>query len=207
MRWLVFILFSYVALAFDWGLVALFEIDAGSFHRLRPSFLLILAVYVAWSAAPSVVPWAMLALGIICDLVPLPTQGSSSEMLTFGPRVVADFVVIGPCALGFLVGGFVAQQLKGLMSRHSVLAFAIVVVFCGVFIHLVIVALLTLRGLPITPASPVPHWNAADQLARRFMEILYTALLAIPVGFILMRTDPIWDFPLPQANRRPRRAG
>jgi len=207
MRWLVFILFSYIALALDWGLVALFQVDIGSLHLVRPSFLLILAVYVAWSASPSVVPWAMLSLGVVCDLVPLPIQGHGQEMLMFGPRDVRDYVVIGPCALGFLAGGYVAQLLKGLMSRHSVLAFGIVVFFSGIFIHLVIVALLTLRGLPITPAEPVAQWDAADQLARRFMEMLYTGLLAIPVGFILTQTDPIWNFPLTQRSRRPRRVG
>jgi cell shape-determining protein MreD len=171
MNWPVFALFAYVAAALDLGLGSLPVVG-------EASFILILAVFVGLNAPGSVVAWALLILGLLVDLQPGPVHGA---------------VLLGPGALGFLAGAYAVLQLRTLLFRESVMTLAVMVLAVGVFVQLVMVALLTMRGLPMI-AEPIAGWNAADQLAHRFMQLLYTAALSVPVGWVLIRSRPLWGF-------------
>jgi len=178
MNWLVFILVTYVGLAMQSGLETLLAIpDAQT--GVSPSWLLILAVFVGLSAPASVVPWAMLMLGILVDL--------SSPIAGGG-------VLVGPGALGYLVGAFAVLQLRGLVFRQSMFTLAVMVFVVGLLIQLVIVALLTGRGLSWLTAQPLAGWNAMDQLAHRFLMLIYSAIAAIPAGYVLFKLTPVWGF-------------
>ena len=189
MRWPVFFLFVYLAMAFEQGLGNLLEIK-----RVNPSFLLIVGAFIAISAPPKAVVWSSLTLGLLSDLIhPLQLAG------------LADVTIIGPSCIGYLAGGYVAVQLRGLMFRDSPLTIGLMVVAMGTFAHLIIVVALTVRGLPFMPGDPVIGWHAADQLLRRFFILMYTAVLALPIGFALLRTDSLWGFPSVMGYRRLRR--
>lgn len=191
MRWPVFGLFVYLAMALEQGLGNLFEIK-----RVNPSFLLIVGAFIAVSAPPKVVIWSSLILGLLSDLLhPLQLQLSG----------LADVTIIGPSCIGYLVGGYVAIQLRGLMFRDSPTTIGLMVIAMGAFVHLIIVAALTVRGLPFMLGDPVIGWYAPDQLLRRFFILMYTAVLALPIGFALLRTDSLWGFPSVMGYRRLRR--
>lgn len=180
MRWPVFALFAYVLLVLEHGLRTLFVIGHTS-----PSFLLILAVFIGLWAPPMTAAWAAMALGILADLgSPLQPAGQS-----------LDVALIGPIALGFVTASYVAVQLRGLVFRESSLAFGVMVFLAGIFAHLVTVAVLTVRGLPWFVAEPVAGWAAADQLVQRFLEVVYSAGVAIPMGYVLQRLHRVWGFP------------
>ncbi|MEX2671184.1 MAG: hypothetical protein WD294_03625 [Phycisphaeraceae bacterium] len=177
MNWLIFIIAAYVLLALESGLRMLLQVGG-----VAPSFVLVLALYVGLMAPSAVVPWAFLILGLLVDLQPGP---------------VRDGTLIGPMALGYLAGSYVVLQLRTLVFRESVLALAVLVLVVGIFIQLVYVALLTMRGMGMLTAEPIMGWSAPDQLAQRFMMLLYSAVVAVPLGFVLFRTASAWGF----ANR------
>ncbi|MEX0884814.1 MAG: hypothetical protein WD009_00100 [Phycisphaeraceae bacterium] len=174
MNWLVFLLLAYAAAALESGLRGLLVIGSTT-----PSFLIVLAVYVGLLAPASVVPWAWLVLGVVADLQPGP--------LAEGP-------IVGPMALGYLVGGVLVLQLRKLLFRESALALVACVLAAGAAAHLVAVALLTARGWGWILAEPIAGFSPADQLATRALDLVYSALLALPVGLVLLRTTKIWGF-------------
>jgi len=178
MRWTVFLIFAYLFLAVEIGLDRLLE-----YGGVSPSFLLILGVFVGLSAPRMTVVWTMLILGLLTDLTYGHTM-SDGRLLW----------LTGPATLGYLCGALVVLQLRALVVRESAISLAVMVFVVGVFVHLVVVAILTLRGLPWPTASPIADWSAADELAGRFFELLYSAILALPLGFVLARTEPLFAF-------------
>lgn len=174
MRWPIFLIFAYVFAAAEVGLGNLLALGS-----VRPSLLLILGVFVGISASPMTLAWAMLILGVIVDVTQSPIQ---------------DATLIGPAALGYLFGAWAMLQFRGLVFRQSAIALAVLTFVTGIFIHLVIVALFTMRGVGWPVGEPVPGWTAADQLYHRFLQLLYTAVFALPLGAILIRLEHLWGF-------------
>jgi hypothetical protein len=183
MRWSVFAIFAFVLLVLEVGLCPLLHVSGG-LGWVCPSFLLILGAFVATWAPGSVVLWAMLILGFLVDLQPLPVGD--------GVTVAA---IIGPHSLGFLLGGFAMLQVRTLFYRDSLLALAAMVFVGGIFVHLAAVALLTARGIALPFLSdPVAGWNTADQLFHRFWQLVYSATAAVPVGYVLRRCQRLFGF-------------
>lgn len=190
MRWPLFAFAAYVALTLHVGLGPLLRIAGVS-----PDGLLILMVFIATWAGTMETLWAALALGLLADLTgqafPV-TQGSG------------DFVLIGPCTLGSLVGAFTVLQLRGLMFRDSPLAWATLVFLAGTLSGLIAVTILIVRTAPWLMDMPIPGWHASDQLVRSFGQSVYSALLAIPVGWLLRKTLPFWGFHTGKSRLAPR---
>ena len=186
MRWTTFVIMTYITLAIQEGLRTLLM-----FNEVSPSLVMILMVFIALHAPRSKAAWAALMLGLLTDLKPLPL----ADPLT-------DLTVIGPGCLGYLAATSVVLQLRAMVFRESAMSLAALVLLAGVFAHLVIVALLTMRGLPWPLGEPIQGWNVADQLVERFLEVLYTAIWALPMGVVLNRLIPLWDFVLVTPSRR-----
>jgi rod shape-determining protein MreD len=185
MNWLVFTLSAYVFLLLQAGLKPLLGIPDA--QGVSPNFLLILAVYVGLMAPARTVAWGMLALGVIANLLPGPVPA--------GP-------ILGPEALGYLAGAFAVLQLRTLVFRESVVSLSIMVFVVGIFIQLVTVALYTARGLPFLLGDPVSAWSASDELVHRFLELIYSAAVAVPVGAVLIRLAGAFNFIPGQRTQR-----
>ena len=170
MSWIFFIIFTYLLAAFETGLRNLFV--AGD--QVLPDLLFVLGIFICIYAPQTTALWAMLILGVITDLM-FPIQGA-------GP--VIDFVLVGPNAAGFMLGGWAALQLRGIF-RRSLPGIVATVVVAFFFSQLLVVAILTMRGLPWPVSEPVAGWSAADELVRRFWCLLYTMLLSIPLVYLL----------------------
>lgn len=177
MNWLIFSIVTYVFLLLQVGLTSLLGIPDA--QGVSPNFLMILAVYVGLMAPAKTVAWGMLAIGLIANLIPGPVPA--------GP-------ILGPEVLGYLAGAFAVLQLRTLVFRESVMSLVIMVFIVGIFIQLVTVALYTGRGLPFLLGDPVPGWSASDELVHRFLELLYSAVAAVPIGFVLIRLKPGFNF-------------
>lgn len=188
MRWAVFCLFVLIMLALELGLKVLLGIPDA--QGVTPSFLLILAVFVAMSAPRQAAVWAALVAGLVVDLTQ-PVRTNPPLAIDGG---VVDLALLGPVGLGYLAGALVTFELRGLVFRDSTIAFAALVFTAGLFVQLVVVGLITLRGLAWVPGEPIVAWSAADQLVQRFFQLLYTAVLAVPIGFVLLRFDAFWGF-------------
>jgi hypothetical protein len=48
----------------------------------------------------------------------------------------------------------------------------------------------------------IPDWSAADQLLRRFLELIYTVVLSAPLGAGLMRLRGLFGFEQARPHRR-----
>ncbi len=173
MNWLIFGLAAYLLIALESGLGTLL-----SGTGLAPSLTLILMVFIGLGGAPMTVAWAALVLGILVDLQ--PTTGAEA--------------ILGPAAAGYLVGAYAVIQLRHLLFRDSVLTLAIMVFVVGLFVNLTEVAVYSFRGLSFLAADPMEGWSAFDQLARRFVQLISSAVFALPVGWLLFRLKPVWGF-------------
>lgn len=180
MRWTVFFIFAYLTLLMQVGTEKLLAYGE---YGVTPSLLLILAVYIGMSAPPMTAAWAFLLLGLLGDLTRHYPTGDDQVMW-----------LIGPCTLGMLAGAGVIVQLRVMMYRNSIIAMALLVFTVGIFVNLVTIAMITARGLAWIPTDGMVMWNAADELVRRFYEVVYTALAAVPAGAILLRLVPLWGF-------------
>ena len=88
--------------------------------------------------------------------------------------------------------------------------FSVFLLVFGSFVLLVTTLMLALRGTftlgPLmggTLADPLPAWSAGAHLVHGTLEVLYTAVVALPCGIILVRTDRWWSFhPLKAAAGR-----
>lgn len=186
MRWSLFFVAVYLALALQTGLTALLRMEAAT-----PNFLLIVVVFVGLSAPLRSVAWAALAAGVLADL----------------GRVVGGYPVllVGPWCLGFLAAGYAAYQVRGLVFRQSAWAVAGTTLFAGLLAYITQIALVSLRGLPVVPGEAVPLWEGSDQLVRGFLDLLYTAVWAVPLGKLLLWSERHWGFTM-SPGYRPRRA-
>lgn len=178
MNWLVFFIFAYVMLVLDLGLDVLLAING-----ISPSFTLILGVFVVSYMPMSLITWAFLLLGLFQDLT-FVHQSPGWE----------DMPLIGPHCLGYLAGGLVGAQFRGQLLRDSLVAMVVMTFVVGIFVELVMVGLLVVRGLPVVPVEPVIQDGAAHELVRRFLALVYTSVLALPVGYLLIKSVPLWRF-------------
>ena len=177
MRWSVFLIFAYLCLALEVGLDTLLH-----YNGVAPSFVLILAVFVGLAAPQMTVIWCMLVLGLLTDLT--RSHATAQQQVLW---------LVGPATLGYLCAGFVMLQLRSLVLRDSLISLAVMVFVAGLFARLVTVAVLTLRGLSWFAADPVVN-GSADLLVKSFGELVYSAIVALPVGMALMRSRPLWGF-------------
>lgn len=179
MNWAIFAIFAYVAVVVDRSLTVLFPDGAAA-----PSMTLVLMVYLAMSAPPWKVMWSALLLGLLVDL-------SQKLTLVDGPQAA---VLVGPHALGYLVGAYLVLQVRAMLFRHSLLSLLALVVAGGMLAQLVIVFLLSVRGLSIVPGEAVTQWSAMGEVGTRFVQVIYSAVLALPLGWLLIRLEPLWQF-------------
>ncbi len=185
MNWLAFSIVAYLCLLMQVGLTPLLGIPDPM--GVTPNFLLIYAVYIGMNAPPRMVGWSMLIVGLLENLLPGP--------LPAGP-------ILGPETLGYLFGAFAVLQLRGLVFRESVISLAMLVLFVGIFIELVIVALYSARGLPFLLGQPIPHWDPSDQLFERFWVLLYSVVVSLPLGGLLIKLSPVFRFSPAQRSER-----
>ena len=173
MNWLIFTLFAYVTYVLQAGLAPVWTLG----ERTEPRLLLILLVYIAMQASPTTVAFAALALGALHDIRQTSVPG-----------------LIGPWALGYLAAGYVLLQLRNLLFRDSVFTVAIMSLVAGVFAYLVSTALYALRGVSFLLGQPVAEFSAANAMFQGFFDLLYTAVVALPVGYLLIQSHKVWDF-------------
>lgn len=193
MRWLFFAVFAYLFLAVGQGAEALLHLPVTT-PAVSPDFVLILAAFIGLWASPNAVLWGCCLLGVLVDLSkPVPVGASTTLAL------------LGPATLGYLFGGYAMLQIRGLLHRTSPLAVAVMSLAGGVFIHLGAVAILSMRSATWLFNQPIVGWDAADELIHRFFILLYTAVAAVPIAWLLAYTQPLWGFDPPRSGYAPRR--
>ena len=182
MRWSVFIIFAYLFIAVQLGLGDLFEV-----REVRPEFLFIFMIFVAALAPTQIVFKSAVVLGILSDLftVYLTTEHQ-------------NITIIGPHALGYMLGAALALQVRTMLFRQHPVSITLMVFMGGLTAHLTTIFLISIRWLlgEWITVWPAYQWSPTDQLVERFLMVLYTTIMALPVAWILLRLAPLFAFDL-----------
>lgn len=187
MNALVFAVFAWIALGLERGLKPTLQIGPG---QIAPSFVAILAVYVAASATPRAAQWACLALGLLVDLTSPMPRGDAGTL-----------TVVGPNALGAFLAAHLTLSMRGLMFRQNPLSLGFLTVLGMGIWQAVVTGVFTLRHVFGDPVE----WHATSQVLGRMGASVYTALLALPLALALMPAGSLLGFPS-HAHRFGRRA-
>lgn len=180
------ILSAYVLLGLEQGISAALA-QPGTYHA-SPGLLLILAVFVGLWAPGALVVWTWLLLGVLYDLShPVMTQQALAQM---------DAAIIGPGAAAFLLGAGIILRLRPMVYRNSWVSIALFTFIAGLVVHLVIVLIYALRGVGFFPfpGESLTQWSWSGELVSRFISLVMTALLAVPIGWTLLRLCEVFGF-------------
>ncbi|MSR43836.1 MAG: hypothetical protein EXS15_00545 [Phycisphaerales bacterium] len=179
MKWIVAVPLLLAVLVADISFMPAFEI--GSVH---PKLTLILVAFVAMHAPLEELNWFALLAGLMMDL---------SNPSFFGPH--APFYLIGPSAIGLFFAVQLLVAVRGFLVRRNPIAVAAMAGALTVASGLMWTAWWALRSW--YPDSP-PPWgdgSALLELGSQFAQALSTAVMALPIGWLLIRTHSWWNFP------------
>jgi len=182
-RWGIFAIFALLVLSLDAGLSDVLRIE--SLWDIRPNLCGVLAVFVALSAPRIAALWGCFMIGVLLDL--------SIEYTTGGNRGV---YLVGPYALGLLAGGWLVLRGRTMVFRRRALTIGVMTVVSLLLAQAIIMMLLVIRSRSWYPGGPI-HWpdNAVGiELLRRVLIAVYSGVAAVPGGWLLVRTLPLWGF-------------
>ena len=188
MRWGVFILALALCITLDISFIQVIAIGP-----IFPSVCAALVVFVALFAPRQTALWAALFTGVMLDLGS-PVVLGSEDMVH----------VIGPHALGLVLGAYLVLLLRSIVVRRNPLTVGMLVVPCLLAASLVSMAIWTIRGFYGELEVPWAGLTAAGELGRIIGWAVYSALVAIPIGWLLLLSWTVWKFD-PTALRTVRR--
>lgn len=185
MRWLAFALAAWALLGVDMGLKDALQLGSGP---VAPSLVLPLVVFVALHAPALTAAAAGLIIGLALDL-------THAHQIMGAPETV---VIVGPYALGCAAGAYGVVALRSIVMRHNPLTFAFLTIALSLLMHVVVSGLLEARSL-----YDVTTFNAGPELVARLWISLYTGVVAIPLGWMLNKSAPVFRFaPMGSVRRR-----
>jgi rod shape-determining protein MreD len=175
MRWPVFAIFAFFTVVAQLSLANVFALS--SLGHIVPDLVACLAVFVGLFAPRMTVLWVCWVLGLAMDLAPAAGGGAP---------------ILGPHALGYVFAGYVVLQLRTMVFRRRPLTMGFLTFVCVLAAGVVVVSVLTVRSW--YPADPALPNGPLEEMARRLGIALYSALIAIPLGWLLCSTIPLWGF-------------
>lgn len=188
MNWPLFAIACWLLAVLQTGLDPLWTLGGRSSAGVQ--LLLIVAAFVPlctsrlWEAVLA----ACLA-GLLADLLVEPVPGVP---------------LMGPLAIGFAAGACVIWLFKKSALAPSVLSLAFATFMAGLAANAVALVLLHARGiaLPMAPAEPVPGLALPHDMLRRLIGVVVTTAVSLPLGFLLMLSQPLWGMGGKQVERR-----
>lgn len=183
MRWGVFAIVALLVLGIDAGLSDVLRVE--SLWDVRPNFCGALAVFIALSAPRTAALWGCFLIGLLLDLTIEYTAGGGREVY-----------LVGPYALGLLAGGWMVIRGRTMVFRRRALTIGVMTLLCLLVAQAIIVVLLVVRSRSWYPGGPI-HWpdtSVGIELLRRILIAVYSGVAAMPAGWLLVRTLPLWGF-------------
>ena len=182
MRWTVFIIITLLMLALETSLRVVLRLE--SIGRISPSFLASLLVFLGLFAPRQHALWGALVLGVLLDLC-TPLQQPAG----------GDLYIIGPYALGYVVACFMVLQVRAMVFRRRLLSFCVLTLLALTLASIISVTIYMARSwLPWTDGLYPTQPSAMSELARGLGIALYSALLAVPLGWLLIHSARLWRF-------------
>ncbi|MCH2142391.1 MAG: hypothetical protein MK077_05280 [Phycisphaerales bacterium] len=179
MRWIAFLIAAMIAVAIDSGLVGVFTIRP--LASATPSLAAVLLAFVALQTRPSTARWAAWVLGIMLDLSPTAAGA------------VGGIPIIGPRTLGCIAAVQVILLVRPVLFRRRIVTIAVMSGVTWATIGLIAAAVETIRWwLPWTHAMAPPP--ASTRVLTVLASAVYTAVLGLPIGALLVGTAGLWRF-------------
>lgn len=174
MRWPVLVMFGFVLIAVQLSLRNALTLQ--SLWGISPNVVAPLAVFVALFAPRSAALWSCWWLGLVLDLAP--------------QAAATPHHLLGINALALTAGGYVILQVRTTVFRRRALTVGFLTLAFLVAAALVAGSLLTIRSwypgeLPYRPLV---------SLGKSVLAALYSGVIAIPLGWLLNQTFPLWGF-------------
>ena len=176
MNWFVFAILAWLTFGLELALQPVLDAGSGSVH---PSMVMPLMAFVALYAPRKQALWAAIILGVLLDLLSPMARSDGGSV-----------VIVGPYALGFLLGCHFIFTIRGSLIRRNPLTLVMISIVSSFIIQVVVIALLTARNLGNNPLI----WDASDQLIQRSFSSLYTGLSALLLSFIFFALAPAFGF-------------
>ena len=186
MNWAVLAIAAILGLVLDQSVLdglALDRLEPTSARLIKPSFCGLLAVFVALGAPRMPALWACFILGMLLDL---------SLPLTLGPD--RAFYLVGPHALGYVAGGWLVVKVKAMVFRQRPLTMGVMTFGFLLVMHVVVVILYQIRVWHPGQAVCWTDGSVGGAFLGRALGALYSGLFAIPIGWLLVKSMPLWGF-------------
>jgi len=175
-RWSVFAIAAFIVIALQVSVREAFTLR--TIGSISPDLVACLAAFVALFASRPAALWACWILGLAMDLAPAA-----------GPT---EWRIIGPHALGYVFGGYVALHLRGMVFRRRAVTTGFITFLFLLASGLVATLLLSIRHIYL-PDTPL-HGSPLGELWLRIKVALYSGLVGIPFGWLLQLTIMLWNF-------------
>ena len=117
----------------------------------------------------------------------------TSQHSVGGNRVV---YLVGPHTLGFLAAGWMVVRGRTMVFRRRPLTIGVMTLGCVLIAQVIILVVLVVRSAEWYPGGVI-HWTDTTlgiEVLRRTLIAVYSGLFAIPAGWLLVRTIPLWGF-------------
>lgn len=195
MRAATFIVFAFVAIVLETSVRRMFEFE--SLGNVSPSFVACLVVFISLFASRRAALWGVWTLGLLVDLTSGFVQTGLNELV----------YVPGPYALGYPFAALLVLQIRPMVFRRRLITIAVFTAMAIIAASLVAIAFYVLRNFyPEADAVRYPIEDGAmRELGRRLGVAVYSALLALPLGWLLRGTIPLWGFTGMQSRTGDRR--
>jgi hypothetical protein len=169
MIWLGFALLAWALFGLELGLRRMLEIGSSG---IAPSFIFPLVALIALAGTPSMVHRSALILGILMDLLfPVPLIEGRGEV-----------IILGPCALGYLVAAHFMLNSRGLIVRRNPLSLGAMALAGYAIARILALFFLFIRGW-IQGDIAI---SAGSELIAALGSALYTGFLAPLLGLVLL---------------------
>lgn len=181
MRWTVFGVAAFTFLVLEMSVSNVFVVR--SLGNIAPSFVAVLAVFIAFFAPRMTALWACWLLGLLVDLSIYIPHGTDRP----GP-------FIGPHAIGYSIACLMVLYVRSMLLRNRSLTVAVITVLFVATVNLVAIAFYAVQGC--YPGEGVA-WTAhgwGGEIVRRLGVAAYSGALALLLARPLIWTVPVWYF-------------
>jgi cell shape-determining protein MreD len=179
----VFLIVLLLTLALEMSLKRVFVFN--DFANVAPSFVIVLLVYLALLAPRMQVMWAALLMGVLLDLSD-PLQAPGGEIV----------YLIGPHAIGSVFAAFLIVQMRVVVFRQRLITMIVFVLLAFLAANVIRVLLLGVRGW-FGEALVWGGGSVGGELLRVLLVAVYSCVLAVPIGWLLLKSTPMWAFQSP----------
>lgn len=182
MRWPVFLIVAFIIVAIDTSFIGVLQLQA--LRGIAPSLTIALVVFICLFASRISALTGSLMLGVLIDLCsPLEMTGGLETLH-----------LIGPHGLGFLFAGYLVVQMRTMVFRQRAVTVGVLSIIAWTAVALVAVTIYMIRSWYGEGVSYPTTGGAAGELLRQIGIAIYSGLVAIPFGWVLLATTPAWGF-------------